>query len=133
MQLQIRSKNFRLYNRDREYMERRIQYTFDRFSARISSVTVGLADLNGPRGGADKQCRLVVRMVKSGQITIEETSQNALAAVALAADRAGRAISRQLDRRRNTRHDRRSIHSSPDDAEASDNFGTALIDDAKDN
>jgi len=36
MQLQIRSKNFRLYDRDREYMERRIRYAFDRFGGRIS-------------------------------------------------------------------------------------------------
>jgi len=113
MHLQIRSKNFRLYDRDREYMERRIQYSVDRFIARISSVTVGLADLNGPRGGADKQCRLVVRVPNCGKITIEETSCNVLAAVALAADRAGRAISRQLGRSRNARHDRRSIHSLP--------------------
>jgi len=37
---------------------------------------------------------LVVRMSNSGKVTIDETSRNVLAAVALAADRAGRVIGR---------------------------------------
>jgi putative sigma-54 modulation protein len=126
MQLQIRSKNFRLYDCDREYMERRIQYAFDRFGGRISSVTVGLADLNGPRGGADKQCHLVVRMRNYGKVTIDETSHNVLAAVALATDRAGRVICRQLERRRNTRHGRNANHSPPGEAAPPDSVPDSM-------
>ena len=108
MRLQIRTKNFRLHDADRKEMERRLQFALSRFDGRISQVTVGLADLNGPRGGADKQCRLVVRLAPSGKVTIEETHANVSAAVALAADRAGRAVGRELKRRRDARHHRRS-------------------------
>ena len=73
MRLQIRTKNFRLHDADRKEMERRLQFALGRFDGRISQVTVGLADLNGPRGGTDKQCRLVVRLAPSGKVTIEET------------------------------------------------------------
>jgi len=110
MQLQIRSKNFRLHVDDRDTMERRIQFALNRFDGQISSVIVGLEDLNGPREGVDKQCRLVVRMPNCGKITIEETSHNALAAVASAADRAGQVVSRTLQRRRSSRHCRTSIY-----------------------
>ena len=54
-------------------MERRLDFALGRFGGRISQVTVGLEDLNGPRGGADKRCRLAVRLVPSGKVTIEET------------------------------------------------------------
>jgi putative sigma-54 modulation protein len=109
MHLQIRSKHFRLHDANREKMERRLQFALNRFGARISSVTVGLADVNGPRGGADKQCRLVVRLLRCGKITIEETHRNVSAAVALAAERAGQAVGRELKRWRDVRHQRRSI------------------------
>lgn len=114
MHLQIRAKNFRLRGTDREEMERRLQFALSRFDGRISQVTVGLADVNGPRGGADKQCRLVVRLTPSGKVTIEETHANVSAAVALAACRAGRAIGRALQRRRNARHHRSSHETVPD-------------------
>ena len=114
MDLQICAKNFRLHDTDREEMERRLQFALTRFDGRIFQVTVGLADLNGPRGGTDKQCRLVVRLARSGKVTIEETHANVSAAVALAADRAGRAVARELRRRRAARHHRRSIARSSD-------------------
>jgi putative sigma-54 modulation protein len=117
MRLEIRSKHFRLHAADREVMECRIQFALGHFSGRISSVIVGLADLNGPRRGIDKQCRLVVRLPHSGNIIIEETHANVAAAVALAADRAGRAVGRELRRRRDVRHDHRSNHSSPNGPE----------------
>lgn len=111
MQLQIRSKNIRLHADNRDTMERRVQFALNRFDGQISSVIVGLEDLNGPRKGVDKQCRLVVRIPNCGKITIEETSHNALAAVALAANRAGQVVGRALQRRRRTWHCRTSIYS----------------------
>jgi putative sigma-54 modulation protein len=109
MHLQIRSKNYRLRDHERQNVERRIQFALNRFDGRISSVTVGLADVNGPRGGADKQCRLVVRLPNCRKITIEETHRNVSAAVALAAGRAGRVVGRELKRRQDARHHCRSV------------------------
>ena len=108
MRLQIRSKHYRLHEDVREEMERRIRFALGRFVGRISLVTVGLADVNGRRGGADKHCRLVVSLIPAGKVTIEETHADLSAAVALAADRAGSNVGRELKRRRDARHDRRS-------------------------
>ena len=106
MHLQIRTKNFQLHDTLRATMERRIRTALSRFGRRISLVTVGLADLNGPRRGTDKQCRLVVRLIPAGKVTIEERHADAAAAVALAADRAGWNVSRELRRRREARRRR---------------------------
>ena len=35
---------------------RRLEFALGRFSARVRSLTVRLADLNAPRGGVDKHC-----------------------------------------------------------------------------
>jgi putative sigma-54 modulation protein len=113
MRLQVHCKNVRLHYADREDMERRLRFAFHRFDEKISLVTVELADLNGPRGGVDKQCRLVVRLLPAGRVIIEETHADVSAAIALAADRAGWAVSRQLRRRRDARDVRRSNQLSP--------------------
>jgi ribosome-associated translation inhibitor RaiA len=120
MRLQIRTKNLRLHDTDREEMERRIRFALGRFVGRISLVTVGLADLNGPRRGTDKQCRLVVRMIPAGKVTIEETHADIAAAVALAADRAGWNVGRELKRRQDARYDRRSLQTPRNDGDAVD-------------
>ena len=120
MDLQIRAKNFRLHDADRKEMERRLRFALTRFDKRIFQVTAGLADLNGPRGGTDKQCRLVVRLARSRKVTVEETHANASAAVALAANRAGRAVGRELERRCDAKRHRRSLAKSSDSRERSD-------------
>ena len=30
-------------------------------------------DINGPRGGIDKRCRIVVKLKRSGELTVEAT------------------------------------------------------------
>jgi putative sigma-54 modulation protein len=114
MHVEIRATNFRLRHADRADIERRLQFALGRFDRRIVQVTLVLADVNGPRGGDDKQCRLLVRLAHSGKVTIEERQANVSFAVALAADRAGRAVSRRLNRRRSARHHRPSRGRLPD-------------------
>ncbi len=114
MRLQIRAKNFRLPEAVQEEMNRRIRFALGRFVGRISLVTVSLTDVNGPRRGMDKQCRLVVRLIPSGKVTIEEEHGDAATAVALAADRAGWNVGRELKRQRDTRYGRRTSEMLPD-------------------
>jgi ribosome-associated translation inhibitor RaiA len=103
MLVQIHGKSLRLPETIRAVMERRIRSALGRFVGYVSQVRVGLADLNGPRGGVDKQCRLIVNLRPRGHIVIEAAHANAIAAVASAADRAGWNVSRKLKRR----HDRK--------------------------
>jgi hypothetical protein len=43
-----------------ELVNRRAAVALGRFSSHVTSVTVRLEDLNGPRGGVDKRCSLEV-------------------------------------------------------------------------
>jgi len=50
-----------------------IQSAVDRFGSRVRKVSVSIRDVNGPRGGEDKQCRCVVHLNRMSPIVIEET------------------------------------------------------------
>jgi ribosome-associated translation inhibitor RaiA len=100
MQVLIRDRGVELQEDTQERIERSIGFALDRFGPRIKRVTVGLTDLNGPRGGVDKRCRVEVALEPTGTVLIHEDSPDLVAAVDLAAQRVGTAIARKLERDR---------------------------------
>ena len=75
------------------FARRRLEFALGRFAARVRSLTVRLADLNGPRGGVDKHCLVAIRLTSPRRlIVIEDTDSEAEVAIARAADRAGRVV-----------------------------------------
>ncbi len=107
MRLYIRTKNVRLSEEWHDYLHARLAFALARFDHRILDITASLTDLNGPKGGVDKQCRLVVRLRPRGKVTIEQSASDFVAAIALAANRASYAVRRALTRRRDARAKRR--------------------------
>jgi putative sigma-54 modulation protein len=77
---------------------RRIDFAIGRFHARLRSVTVRLTDVNGPKGGIDKNCLVTVRFAarKHKPIVIEDTDADGSAAMDRAIDRAARAVARAV-------------------------------------
>lgn len=86
-----------------EFVERRILFALSRFSPRIDLVAVRLTDTNGPRGGVDKECRIVVRLRPHGRLRVVERDGDMHAAIGRAAERMARAVAREIDRRREPR------------------------------
>jgi len=95
MQIQIRKRNLELTSELRGHVERRLQFSLGRFGGRLRSAVVNLEDLNGLNGGADQECKLTIQTSWRCQIVIEERDADIFAAVARAAERAGRAMERQ--------------------------------------
>ena len=102
MQLHIKGQNLFLAPAVIERTKRRLGFALSRFADRIDRVTVRLADLNGPRGGVDKQCRIVVRLRSGGEVVIEDTATDLETALDRGADRVQRAVARALARMRAT-------------------------------
>ena len=71
-----------------------------RFHRRFRHIVVTLADVNGPCGGIDKLCHVVVCLGPCGDVVIEEVERDFTTAIARAAERAGRAVRRAVERRR---------------------------------
>ena len=65
-------------------------------------VDAYLTDVNGPRGGPDKRCRVVAHLA-TGPVVVSRTGPDPVAAVAAAAARCRRLILTRLKRRRDRR------------------------------
>jgi ribosome-associated translation inhibitor RaiA len=81
-----------------DHARRRLEFALSRFSPRITTVWLRLTDLNGPRGGIDKQCRIEVRGRDGWSVVVDDRNGDLYAAIDRAADRAGRAVARALER-----------------------------------
>ena len=82
------------------YIERKLRRSLDRFGHRIESVVIFLRDVNGPRGGVDKACRVLVKARGCGAAVAWVVDPNWYAAIDRATARVGMIVSRELDKRR---------------------------------
>lgn len=65
-------------------------------------VDLYLTDVNGPRRGPDKRCRLVAHL-RTGPVVVSRTGPDPVAAVTAAAARCRRLVRSRLSRRRHRR------------------------------
>jgi hypothetical protein len=87
----------------RDHAVRRVHFHLSRFGPEIHRVQVRVSDVNGPKGGIDKQCQVTVRGRRMGPVVVDDLSADAWSAVDLAIERAGRAVGRELERGRAVR------------------------------
>lgn len=85
-----------------DYVTRRLYFALGRFSPEIERVTTRMGDVNGPRGGVDKQCRIEVKLRGLASVFSEACADDLEVAVGLAAERLGKGVTRALKRRRDT-------------------------------
>lgn len=102
MEIQIRGKDVELDQAVQDYIESRVLYSLDRFTPRITRVSVQILDLNGPRGGQDKGCRIEVQLRPSGRVFVRDTDAHVHAAVDRAVDRLARVVGRTIEKTRST-------------------------------
>ena len=68
MNFSIRGRHIELTAALLGHVERRLRFALSRFGQKIRQVAVQLLDLNDPRGGLDKQCRVTVTLSPSGKV-----------------------------------------------------------------
>jgi putative sigma-54 modulation protein len=100
MEIELRSSNVAVSSALQEHTNHRITFATRRFADKIGRIVVRLVDLNGPRGGLDKRCRITAHLVPSGTILVEATEGNPYIAVSQAALMLDDAIARGMDRLR---------------------------------
>ena len=84
----------------RNHIEDRLARALGRFEHRIHRVEVYLEDVNGPRGGLDKQVRVVVQLRPTGHVVVSGMDTSGYAAVADVVQRVKNAVRRALRRRK---------------------------------
>lgn len=105
MQLSIRGDSVKLSETLREYIGRRLHFALGRFASAIHRVSVRVGDVNGPRGGIDKQCCVEVRLRtgRGAAIAVTTDDSDLRSAVDRSAKRMARNVARELERRRQRR------------------------------
>jgi len=117
MQIIIHARDIEVDAGLREHVQRRLHFALGWAQQHVGRVSVVLSDLNGPRGGADKSCRLRCALPGTAEMVIEDTQADIAPASARFADRAGRTLARRLEREREGRHAHPARQFRPEDDE----------------
>ena len=100
MSIHIQARGFKLTNALEQYILKRIYSGFGDGLEKLGSLQVGLSDINGPRGGADKCCSVVVAIPNQPDLIVKDTRENMYSAIDNALRRTRRALRRRLSKTR---------------------------------
>lgn len=100
MQFDIQTLDFPNTAALTSHTRRRLGFGLARHADRVSRIVVRLGDENGPRGGADKFCRLQVTLVDAPPVVIRDSGPDLYTVIDRASDRTARAVAKQLERNR---------------------------------
>ena len=119
MNINIQARGFPLTEGLREHTRKRLQFALGWASHGLRLINVSLTDVNGPRGGNDKRCRIQIPIAGGRDVVIENSEADLYAAISRAAERTEQILARRLARRR--AHGRERITGrAPAGAEVSD-------------
>lgn len=80
-------------------IKQKAQRMFDRICDHIESIKVTIDDINGPKGGKDKHCRVVIHSKGIPAIVITDNQSSVMSAVNIALSRARTSLLRKVKRK----------------------------------
>lgn len=119
MQIVVRSIHLDGSEALHEYATRKVKHAFRFIADPAARVLVLFSDVNGPRGGEDKLCRIRLTGHREGAF-VEVAHTDSYAAFDLAVERLTQTVRRQVERRR-TWKDTRSVRTLPVETSVSSN------------
>lgn len=114
MNIMTTAQDFEMTSAIDQFAHESLRAALRRFSDDVLAVDVFMKDINGPKGGADKQVLIRVRLRNRQVIAMETEHENLYAAIKQGATRTKRAVRRHL--RKSHRILKRRIHDRLDDA-----------------
>lgn len=78
-----------------DYSTRRLAFALGRYYGVVSRVRVRFGDVNGPRGGLDKCCRMSAELTGGQRVVVEAMGTDFQGVVDHAANRLARAVARE--------------------------------------
>ena len=101
MHMTIQTNGFEMTAALRAYTTQRLATALGWARHHMRRLAVSLSDINGPRGGVDKRCRIQVQLGGGREVIIDDVDANLYAAIDRAVDRADRAVVKKVQRARN--------------------------------
>lgn len=81
----------------------RLKQALARLEGPVQRVTLTLADINGPRGGVDQRCQLVIGLEGGAPLVIQAEAESVQQATGNAIARARRNLARRVKKRQQRR------------------------------
>lgn len=108
MQFEIRQRGIKITEQLRAHVAERLDLALERFARSIRRVRVYLSDVNGPRGGMDRRCRVTVELARRGNVVVTGLDSDIFTAVTQTASRTKLAVRRHLKQRLSRRRPARN-------------------------
>lgn len=96
----IRSVDSVLGSENRQYLRLKLRQKLRKFAPAVERSSARVEDVNGPRGGIDKRCRIKVVLHGLPSVVAEEQTESLKTAMDGALTRMERAVRRATERRR---------------------------------
>jgi putative sigma-54 modulation protein len=100
MIIEVRFQGVELSDELRDLAVRRVHTHIGPHEREVKYVTVRLSDVNGPKGGVDKECRVTIGGPRIGVRVLSERSVDLRAAIDLATSRMGQVLAGDSDKGR---------------------------------
>jgi putative sigma-54 modulation protein len=84
----------------KDHLERRLLFALSRFDPKILKVDVYVVDHNGPKGGIDKSCQIVVRLRGLSDVVVKTADADWTVCIDRSTTRIGQHVRRALARKR---------------------------------
>lgn len=103
MMVRIAARGFTLTAALARFIRSRVERRLGRQTQRRADVLITLSDVNGPRGGRDKRCRVLMALAGGRQLVAESVHGDMYAAIDDSLARAQRRLMRRTKRRQRAR------------------------------
>lgn len=100
MKVQVKARHFALTKELKQYVKRRLQFALGSQSEQVKRVEVMLSDINGPKGGEDKSCKILLKIKGQEDVVVDDVQSHLYSAIDRAAGRASRTVSKRVTRLR---------------------------------
>lgn len=111
MQTVIHSSDFALTSALDSFIKQQAGKSMRACADRVERLIIRLKDINGPKGGQDKECCVEVKLANHAPIVVSKRSSDAYSSIRKALGRASRTTLRRLGKRRASKYASRSISS----------------------
>ena len=95
MAITIFSHSKKLGQRTRDTIKGKLLKRLSQIPLRFSKARVTLSDINGPRGGVDKECKISIHLARIGTISVSGQAETFRQAFSVAADKLTAALRRK--------------------------------------
>ncbi|MGK0273403.1 MAG: putative sigma-54 modulation protein [Cocleimonas sp.] len=107
METVIQSQDFTLTEALKSFIKEHARKSMNSCSNHIKKINIHLKDINGPKGGEDKECCVEVQLANHAPIVVVKRSSDAYQSIRNALSRASRITLRKVGKRRTMKSDPR--------------------------